>query len=177
MVSRGWRAQVEGAHCGPSGTCARVQRNADLTSRARSRLASRSAAWSASAANPKFASYCGTGVCELRVQSGTRIIDFASVPLIPRFASSVPQAWANLGIGTLATCAQFDSRQLWCGRRLRGNRKSLWKSLSNIGARCRRTGAGITAASCRRARTALNPHMLGQFAMGRWGNPTARKSG
>jgi hypothetical protein len=55
----------------------------------------------ASAANPKFASYRGTGVCELRVQSGTRIIDFASVPLIPRFASSVPQGQANLGIGTL----------------------------------------------------------------------------
>jgi hypothetical protein len=34
-------------------------------------------------------------------KSGTRIIDFAGVPLIPRFASSVPQAWANLGIGTL----------------------------------------------------------------------------
>ena len=34
-------------------------------------------------------------------KSGTRIIDFASVPLIPRFASSVPQAGANLGIGTL----------------------------------------------------------------------------
>src|SRR5215471_17458441 len=35
-------------------------------------------------------------------KSGTRIIDFASVPLIPRFASSVPQGRANLGIGTLA---------------------------------------------------------------------------
>src|SRR5262249_27310348 len=50
---------------------------------------------------PKFASYYGSGVCEIWGQSGTRIIGFASVPLIPRFASSVPQGWTNLGIGTL----------------------------------------------------------------------------
>ena len=33
-------------------------------------------------------------------KSGTRIIDLTGVPLIPRFASSVPQGRANLGIGT-----------------------------------------------------------------------------
>jgi hypothetical protein len=42
-------------------------------------------------------------------KSGTRIIDFASVPSIPRFASSVPQGWANLGIGTLADCRRSAS--------------------------------------------------------------------
>src|SRR5262249_40668098 len=52
--------------------------------------------------------------CELRVQSGTRIIDFASVPLIPRFASSVPQGRANLGIGTLACASYLGEQSLRC---------------------------------------------------------------
>src|ERR1043166_6632179 len=44
-------------------------------------------------------------------KSGTRIIGFSSVPLIPRFASSVPQGWANLGIGTLGgSCIDIVTR-------------------------------------------------------------------
>jgi len=53
-------------------------------------------------------------------KSGTRIIDFASVPLIPRFASSVPQGRANLGIGTLALGRQIrlmPARRRVCARR------------------------------------------------------------
>ena len=50
-------------------------------------------------------------------KSGTRIIDFASVPLIPRFASSVPQGRANLGIGTLGT---FLRPTLWRETRVMG---------------------------------------------------------
>src|ERR1700730_9113051 len=38
------------------------------------------------AANPKFAQHCRTYGCELRVQSGTRIIGFL-VSSIPKFAS------------------------------------------------------------------------------------------
>jgi basic membrane protein A and related proteins len=45
-------------------------------------------------------------------KSGTRIVGFASVPLIPRFASSVPQRWANLGIGTLAAALALAASTL-----------------------------------------------------------------
>jgi tripartite-type tricarboxylate transporter receptor subunit TctC len=56
----------------------------------------------ASAANPKFAQHCCRVRCELRVQSGTRIID-----LLVSFDSEVRvgaccKVMANFGIGTLA---------------------------------------------------------------------------
>jgi hypothetical protein len=63
-----------------------------------------------SAANPKFASYRGKSGCELRVQSGTRIIDFLVSLLIPRLASIAPQGWANLGIGTLGCRSEPTSK-------------------------------------------------------------------
>src|SRR5690348_10910279 len=56
----------------------------------------------ASAANPNSHHIAARVFANFGFKSGTRIIDFASVPLIPRFASSVPQGRANLGIGTLA---------------------------------------------------------------------------
>src|ERR1700740_824063 len=54
-----------------------------------------------SAANPKFAHHCCRGRCELRVQSGTRIIE-----LLVSFDSEVRlgaccKVVANFGIGTL----------------------------------------------------------------------------
>src|SRR5690348_12134754 len=56
----------------------------------------------ASAANPNSHHIAARVFANFGFKSGTRVIGFASVPLIPRFASSAPQVWANLGIGTLA---------------------------------------------------------------------------
>ena len=41
-------------------------------------------------------------VKELQIQKPHWKLIFASVPLIPKFASEVPQGFANFGIGTLA---------------------------------------------------------------------------
>src|SRR5262249_29704662 len=51
---------------------------------------------------------CRESDCELRVQSGTRVIKFASVLRFRRSLRSVRQTWANFGIGTLAPNGRFD---------------------------------------------------------------------
>src|SRR5262249_54752701 len=53
---------------------------------------------------------CRESSCELRVQSGTRIITFASVLRFRSSHRSMPQAQANFGIGTLAADNEAERR-------------------------------------------------------------------